>query len=127
MSRVKNELLNIKELDIYSLILFALFKLRDIPDYLALSELVFLMDKKELLKLCEYFGGMTIQIPTIQELESIVYSLLLYQYINVENMSYEDAIKLIGPESKELRQIKSDYQKLSTILEQYSFGRNNEK
>jgi hypothetical protein len=60
MSRVKNELLNIKELDIYSLILFALFKLRDIPDYLALSELVFLMDKKELLKLCEYFGGMTI-------------------------------------------------------------------
>lgn len=60
MSRVKKELSNIKELDIYSLILFALFKLRDIPDYLALSELVFLMDKKELLKLCEYFGGMTI-------------------------------------------------------------------
>ena len=127
VSRVKNELLNIKELDIYSLILFALFKLRDIPDYLALSELVFLMDKKELLKLCEYFGGMTIQIPTIQELESMVYSLLLYQYINVENMNYEDAIKLIGSESKDLRQIKSDYQKLSTILEQYSFGRNNEK
>ena len=57
MSKTNQELLSIKELDIYSLILFALFKLRDIPDYLVLSELVYVLDKDNLLKLCEYFGG----------------------------------------------------------------------
>jgi len=83
MSRTSNELLSIKELDIYSLILFALFKLRDIPDYLVLSELIYVLDKDSMLKLCEYFGGTTIHIPTIDELESILYSLLLYQYVDI--------------------------------------------
>lgn len=78
MSRTNQEILSVKELDIYSLILFALFKLRDIPDYLVLSELVYILDKDSLLKLCEYFGGTTIHIPTIDELESLLYSLLLY-------------------------------------------------
>jgi hypothetical protein len=49
-----------------------------VPDYMVLSELVYVLDKDNLLKLCEYFGGSTIKIPTIKELESIVYSLLLY-------------------------------------------------
>ena len=119
MSRIKDELLNVKELDIYSLILFALFKLRNIPDYAVLSELVYILDKNSLLKLCEYFGGLTLQIPTIEDLESLVYSLLLYQYIDIDNMEYDDAVKLLGAESKDLRKVKSDYQKLSSILSEY--------
>ena len=123
MSRLKTEMLNVKELDIYSLILFALYKLRNIPDYAVLSELVYILDKESLLKLCEYFGGLTLQIPTIEDLESLVYSLLLYQYIDIDNMSYDEAIKLLGTESKDLRRVKADYQKLSQILSQYQFGR----
>lgn len=126
MGRNHEELLSIKELDIYSLILFALFKLRSIPEYLTLSELVYILDKESLLKLCEYFGGLTLKIPTIQELESILYSLLLYQYVDINKMEYEDAIKLLGKNSSELRKIKSDYTKLKTVLESYSFGKNNE-
>ena len=123
--RVKEELANLKKADIYSLILFALFRLRDIPEYSTLSQLSFVLDQDSLLKLCEYFGGLTIKIPTIEELESIVYSLVLYQYVNLDNMSYDDAIKLIGPESSELRKIKSDYWKLCKILDNYNF--NNEE
>lgn len=126
MGRNQEELLSIKELDIYSLILFALFKLRSIPEYLTLSELVYILDKESLLKLCEYFGGLTLKIPTIQELESILYSLLLYQYVDINKMEYEDAVKLLGKNSSELRKIKSDYTKLKTVLENYSFGKDNE-
>lgn len=126
MGRNQEELLSIKELDIYSLILFALFKLRSIPEYLTLSELVYILDKDSLLKLCEYFGGLTLKIPTIQELESILYSLLLYQYVDINKMEYEDAVKLLGKNSSELRKIKSDYMKLKTVLENYSFGKDNE-
>ena len=122
--RVKEEFIKLKKTDVYSLILFALFKLRDIPEYSTLSELAYVLDKDNLLKICEYFGGLTIKIPTIEELESIVYSLVLYQYVNLDNMNYDDAIKIIGHESCDLRRVKSDYNKLCKILERYNIQGN---
>lgn len=121
MSRIKEELSTLKETDIYSLMLFSLFKLRGIPEYAALSELVYILDKDNLLKLCEYFGGMTLKIPTIEELESLVYVLILYQYVNIEHMNYDEAIKLIGYKSSDLKRVKADYRKLCNILNEYEF------
>lgn len=119
--RIKEEVNKLKSQDIYSLMLFALFKLKDVPEYSSLSELVYILDKDSLLKLCEYFGGMTIKIPTIQELESMVYLLLLYQYVNVDKIEYSEAIKLIGIESSKLRKIKSQYSEMCKILDLYDF------
>lgn len=118
--RIKEELVKLKEMDIYSLILFSLFKLRDIPEYSTLSELAYILDKDNLLKLCEYFGGITIKIPTIDELESLVYSLVLYQYVDIDKMDYKDAINIIGHKSSDLRKVKSDYIKLKEILSKYT-------
>lgn len=119
--KIKEELAKLKEMDTYSLILFALYKLRDIPEYSSISELAYVLDKKNLLKLCEFFGGITLTIPTIEELESLVYSLVLYQYVDVENMPYEDALKIIGHRSSDLRKVKTDYVKLKDILSEYNF------
>ena len=57
MALIKNNLNKLTESDIWSFILFALFKMREIPEYTSLSELVYILDKTTLLKLCEYFGG----------------------------------------------------------------------
>lgn len=119
--KVKEELNKLKDVDVYSLILFALFKVREIPEYSSLSELVYILDKDTLLKLCEYFGGMTLKIPTINELESLVYALILYQYVNIQHMDYDEAVKLIGHESSSLRKVKSDYEKICKVLDKYSF------
>ena len=113
---------NLKKRDVYSLMLFVLYKLRDIPEYSSISELAYILDKDNLLRLCEYFGGLTITIPTIDELESIIYSLLLYQYVNIENIEYTEATKMLGCDSESLRKIKSDYKKLLKILDNYSFN-----
>lgn len=123
MSRIKEELATLKETDIYSLLLFSLFKLRNVPEYASLSELVYILDKDSLLKLCEYFGGMTLKIPTVNELESLVYTLVLYQYVNIDGMDYNEAIKLIGHKSSDLKRVKSDYRKLCALLEEYDFKR----
>ena len=123
MSRPKTELDNLRTKDIYSLILFALFKLKDLPEYSSLSELAYILDKENLLKLCEFFGGMTITIPTMQELESIVYSLVLYQYVNIDGMEYNDAVQLLGKKSCDLRTVKSAYVKLVAILDKYDFNK----
>ena len=120
--KLKQEILKLKQKDIYTLLLFVLFKLRDIPEYSTLSELAYILDRKNLLQLCEYFGGLTIKIPTIIELESIVYSLTLYQYINIEGKTMDEAIKLIGkPANVDISNIKSDYFKIAAIMEEYSF------
>lgn len=121
--KIKQEVLNLKQTDIYSLLLFVLFKLRDVPEYSTLSELAYVLNKDNLLKLCEYFGGLTIKIPTIDELESMVYSLTLYQYINIENKSMQEALKLIGkPANVDINIVKNDYLKIVEIMQEFSFG-----
>lgn len=120
---IKDELNNLKEVDIYSMLLFVLYKMKDIDEYSVLSELAYVLDKQNLLNLCEYFGGITLKIPTIDELESILNSLVLYQYIEIEGMSYDEAVSKVGFDSYDLRKVKKDYLKLMKILDTYSFTR----
>lgn len=119
---IKNNLNNLKETDIYSIILFALFKLIPIPEYSSISQLAYVLDKDNLLNLCENFGGQTIKIPTISELENLVWSLLLYQYVDIEHMEYNTAIELIGHESKDLRSVKTNYHNIKQVLMNYQFN-----
>lgn len=121
MSEIKDKLANLKQRDIYSLGLFCLYKLIGAPEYSSISELAYVLDKKNLLNLCEYFGGQTITIPTTQELENIIYALLLYQYVKIEKRSYDEAFELMGSGAGDIRTIKAIYRKLSDVLEDYSF------
>ena len=122
MSSTNNLLLKLKDMDLYSLALFSLYKLMGTAEYSSLSEMVYVLDKNNLLNLCEYFGGQTIRIPTIDELTNLVYSLLLYQYVKIEKMPYDEAIKLIGHKSCDLRTVKSNYRKLCEVLKDYTFN-----
>lgn len=120
MTKLKEELLTLKNQDIYSLLLFVLFKLRDLPEYSTLSELIYILNKDEFLKLCEYFGGLTIKIPTIEELENLVNVLLLYKYIHIDNLKQEEAEKLLNCNVKEINYIRENYTQVVNILDKYS-------
>ena len=122
---IKQELLKLKKIDIWSLMLFVLCNFQNIPEYSSLSELAYVLDEKNLLRLCEYFGGQTIKIPTIDELEVTVYAMLLYQYIDIEHMNEKDATELIRVDADLLKNIKSCYAKLKNILDKYSFSSRN--
>ena len=68
MTNSIKENLNTLELsDVYSLMLFVLYKVQDIPEYAVLSELCYLMDSRSLTRLSTYFAGKTITIPTESE------------------------------------------------------------
>lgn len=118
---IKNNIETLKNMDFYSIALFTLFKMTEKPEYSSLSQLAYILDEDNLLNLCEMFGGQTIRIPTTKELESLIYSLLLYQYVKVDNLDYEEALQLIGHESCELRHVKKQYQALCKIMDKYSF------
>lgn len=121
MTKLKRDLTKLKKQDIYSIILFCLFKMKAMPKYATLSELVYILDKDSLLKLCEYFGGMTITIPTIDELESLIYALLLYQKVNIEKQDLNEVLQTINFKTHNIKDIKEDYLKLTEILNEYEF------
>lgn len=112
---------NLKIPDIYSLLMFVLFKAKEVPEYSTLSELVYMLDKDSLLKLCQNFGGMTIKIPTLDDIEILIYSLLMYQRVNVENQQLDIVAKEFQLKSYKLKQIKQMYIKLCNVLEEYDF------
>jgi hypothetical protein len=118
---IKSSIENLKQTDFYSILLFALYKMNEIPEYSSLSQMAYVLDQKNLLRFFEYFGGQTLKIPTIQEMESLIYSLLLYQYVKIDNIPYEEALNLLGHKSCELRQVKKKYNSLCQVLENYSF------
>lgn len=123
---IKNEINNLKTADIYSLMLFALYKMTDAPEYSALSQLAYLLDKDSLLKLCEFYGGLTITIPTIDELENVLYALLLYQEVDVEHKDYDESLEKLHRKDLPIDTIESTYISVKDILKNYNFnsGRN---
>ena len=121
MALIKNNINRLKESDVWSFLLFALFKMREIPEYTSLSELVYILDKDCLLKLCEYFGGQTLVIPTIDELEEMLYGLLLFNLIEVEKFTEEEAIAKLPSNTQEKKQLKQAYVKIKEVLNMYDF------
>lgn len=116
---IREELLKLKRLDIWSLMLFVLYNFQNIPEYASISELAYVLDEKNFLKLCEYFGGQTIKIPTVDELELTIYAMLLYQYIDVEHIKETEAIKLLRVDSFKEKGIKATYASLKKTLSMY--------
>ena len=107
--------------DTYSLILFAISKLKNVPEYQGLCELSYILDNNSLVNFLDYYGGMTIKVPTKAEFREMVDALLIYEYVNIEGNK-------LSAVSKDLKitmtnDIKETYVKLTEILKDYNFNR----
>ena len=83
---IKSKLNALSLSDIYSLMLFILYKVQNVPEYQVLSELCFLLDGANMTRLLAYYAGKTIKFPTKDERTELTSALLLYQYINIDGM-----------------------------------------
>lgn len=122
---IHDDLKLLETTDLYSLSMFMLYKLIDDPEYITLSELPYVIDRKDLISLCTVFGGQTIKIPTLEELYSVLHVLLLYQYVHLDGIPFDDAIKKVGYEKQDIRNIRRIYNKLSKVLSEYDFKHRN--
>lgn len=123
-NKIKDSLNSLKTSDIYSLILFILYKLKDIPEYAVLSELCYLLDGGSIIRILTYFAGRTITIPSEAEFVEMSNALLLYQYINIEGMTLSEAQnKLVNTTAKQKTRATDLYLKLIPIINQYNFDR----
>ena len=120
-SNILKSLEELDQPDIYSLLLFSIYKLYDVPEYSTLSELVYTLDKTNLFNFLSMYGGMTIKVPTIMELQKMLDALLLYQLIHFENMETKDALKQFATITYSQKELIERYDLLKDILSQYSF------
>lgn len=120
--KIKTELENLTKSDIYSLILFALYKCNESPEYSALSELAYILDKESLLKMCEYYGGLTIRIPTIDELERFLNALLVFQLVDIENNDLQETLLKLKNKNEHVKFLENDYNLIKQVLSKYNFN-----
>lgn len=107
--------------DIYSMLLFALYKLKENPDYLVLSELCYIINIDDLSKVLRLFGGMTIKIPELKDLRLLLKSLSLYNLVNIENQDLKESLKTVASDEFSLDDIKDTYAKLIEVMSNYEF------
>lgn len=119
---IKTELDNLTKSDIYSLMLFALYKCNDASEYSALSQLAYILDKESLLKMCEYYGGLTITIPTISELERFLNALLVFQLVDIEHNALEETLLTFKNKNEHVKFLKHDYEIIKNALKDYNFN-----
>lgn len=117
-----NELKELKNNDFYSILLFILFRLTDNPEYSSLSRLAYILDIDNLLKLCKFFGGNIIKIPTIDQLEDICNGLLLYQKVDLEKQDFDKSIQSFNLDVKGRHKLISMYKIIKETVKDYDFN-----
>lgn len=122
VSQVRTALDQLDKDDIYSLMLFALYKLRDMPEYLALSELCYVLDSDNLPKFLSFFGGMTLQVPSLKDMRLVLAALKIYQYVNIEHGEFEEALTASVTDEMSVDEVKDTYVKICEVMKNYEFG-----
>lgn len=123
-NNIKKNLNNLHLSDIYSLMLFILFKVQEVPEYAVASELCYLLDGANMTRLLTYFAGRTITFPTESEMSIVTNALLMYQYINIDGETFTAAQnKLEKLTKKEKDKVTELYVQLLPIMKQYNIDR----
>lgn len=124
MTSIKSNLNKLNLSDIYSLMLFILYKTKDIPEYAVLSELCYLLDSNGIQRVLTYFAGKTITIPTETDFLILSNALLMYQYINIDQLSFADAQAKLGQlTAKQKDKITELYLQIIPIVNEYNIDR----
>lgn len=121
---IKKNLNNLHLSDIYSLMLFILFKVQEIPEYAVTSELCYLLDGANMTRLLTYFAGKTVTFPTEAEMTIVTNALLMYQYINIDGETFTAAQNKLGKLTKKEKDAVTElYVQLLPIMKQYNIDR----
>lgn len=109
MGRLMKEVPFLEKEDTLSLAMTMLYFISKDDNYSATGKLSLLLDQRSFINFIKYYGGKTIKVPTFQQLSEMLKYVLIYQYHYIENLNWDESIKLSG------LQIKSQEEKEKVI------------
>lgn len=122
-SEIKQTLNSLNKNDLYSMLLFTLYQMRKSNEYSTLSELSYILDNDNLVKLISFYGGTTIRIPTLREMRLLTDGLLLYDFVNIEGGTLTEGLAVIGKSEFKSDELLDTYYKISEVVSNYDFER----
>ena len=122
-SNILRALEELDKQDIYSLILFTLYKLKDVSEYSVLSELIYILDDKSFARFLSYFEGQTIKVPKINDLKNIINALLFYERKSNTKLSDEEIFNDLGVSEEDRSTLYETINLISEIIKDYDFKR----
>lgn len=122
-SNIIKALEELEKKDIYSLILFSLYRLKDVPEYSTLGELVYVLDNENFIKFLNYYGGKTIKVPTVQELSAVLNALFIFERQQNTDIPLNDLIKELNLNKKEKADLVKALNIITELLTEYDFKR----
>lgn len=118
MKQIIKDLNKLKEEDLITIILYALYKFTDDPEYSTLAELAYTLDRQSFYNLCATFGGTTLKIPTLKEYKTMVKVMLIFEFINNDGLTFSEACDKANVSSSDEDIIKM-YSLLSEVVSLY--------
>lgn len=109
--------------DVYSMMMQALYLLKDDPKYSTLSELVYTLDKESLLNFLSVFEGLTIKVPKMSELRDVANGLLLYSLANIEELPYDSAVAEVMKPGMDKARLDECYNAICEVADRCNFKR----
>lgn len=91
MKQIVKDLNKLKEEDLITIILYAIYKFTEDPEYSTLAELAYTLDRHSFYNLCATFGGTTLKIPTLKEYKTMVKVMLIFEFINSDGLTFAEA------------------------------------
>lgn len=122
-SNILNALEELNKKDIYSLILFVLYKMKDNPEYSTLSELIYILDNDSFIRFLKYFEGETITIPKIDDLKMILDALLFYERKMNTELTDNEIIEELNLNKVNKEKLNSTLNIVEEVLKDYDFKR----
>lgn len=108
--------------DVMSVATSLLYTMRGFPSYSVVSEIPYILDYESFLKLIKYYGGMTIRIPTIEEVNDKLRVLVLYQMKEVLKLPWDECLKKAGYSPEESSSARSSLVHFKKMLETQEIG-----
>ena len=121
-SNIKTALDELSREDIYSMILFSLWAIRENPKYALLSELSYILDNDSLIKFLKYYAGKTITIPSLDDFRNVIDALIIYENVNLEGKDLKLCLKEFTDKDNKST-VRDTYMDICSILNKYDFGR----
>lgn len=112
----------LKKEDVFSVATALLYSLKDTPQYSIMSELFYILDYENFIKLIKYFGGRMIKVPSSTEINEMLKVLLLYQYREVEEYEWSECLKMVGLTEEESRTYRGRLNFLIRLLKSQEIG-----